>query len=200
MNYKKIKQEVNDFANFLRDTNIYFMPTDGGLLSKIIHDKNKRPCRLIYTDNPKIIHGDNSRVLRTYTDDLAILTNNLLEHTYATEAFKEFVYNKTISSYLKSTDINDILTVFTCFDFALFDKERVKSLEKLYIQEQTMTLICAYNEDKLDLSSNSDAVKNARFIKEWISEYSVKYGNDQNLITIETHLETILDHSLDFLF
>ena len=39
MNYKKIKQEVNDFANFLRDTNIYFMPTDGGLLSKIIHEK-----------------------------------------------------------------------------------------------------------------------------------------------------------------
>ncbi|MAG47406.1 hypothetical protein CL617_02275 [archaeon] len=194
MDYEEIEQEVNSFANFLRYSNIYFLPTDGDMLSKEVID-NSGNSWYIYSKDKRKIYGNVTKYLKNSISDVAILTNKLLDKSSSTESFKELIYENTIQSYFCSTELKEVLDVFTCSDYILFDEKRVENLEKVYLRKKLDSFILKYREESLDLFKGSQDMKNIKFIQEWIDEYLIKYGNNQEIISMEVQLETIIDNS-----
>lgn len=144
--------------------------------------------------------------LAEHSYELSQILDYVLAGTNASKFFRQFIVDRTFRKYRNGNNksLADIQEPFYIFRFALFDNEKIKRLEKFYIQKETVYSDQHFQSGELDLGINSNDMIHIKFIKDWLNEFAKtwqvydEYGypvNDQTLVSLEVCLETIIDRA-----
>ena len=175
-----------------------------------ITERLERLQNFLILTKPAYIIKDSDDVSETtpaeHIDELAQTLDYVLAETSVSKLFRQFIVDRTFRKYINNSNksLADIQEPFYIFKSALFDNERIKTLEKFYIQKEAVYSYQCFQNGELDLDINSGDIIYIKFIKDWLNEFAKTlhvYGghgypvNDQTLITLETCLETIIDRA-----